>query len=430
MGSSCLIRVGKRWYYQRRVNSRLRGILHKDSLRFSLHTEDADVALFIGRKINAVIDEATAVSRFFPDEAPTLIGRLRAYLPEARQQQGQSGKNDVLLFSQGFELYTAERMRVNPWEAKTLKEIQQVGRVFQRICGDLPISEIDRGTILRVQETLLRLPPGFEKSPNYRDKSITELTGAEHDKHLSVARINKMLVFLKAFFQWAIGHGHVKELDLNGLRLKGPRIRASEERMAYSETELVAILEKTSTLRNTSHAERYWVPLIAIHSGMRLGEICQLHLTDLREVDGVWVFDINDGPGHRIKNHTSRRMLPIHTRVLNTGLLAYAQSLHASGQQRLFPALYNHSLDGWSHGFGKWFQEFNRREISVEPRKTFHSIRHSVATILKNKMVQAHLISELLGHSPGEGMTLGRYAKAATITTLQKIVELIAVTRV
>lgn len=420
MGSRCLVRVGKRWYYQRRVNSLLRALIHKDALRFSLHTDDANVAMFLGRKINATLDEAAAVLRFFPHEAPALIERIRAFLPHNRMDPSEE---DSLRFAQAFDEYMAERMRINPWEAKTLKEIQQVGRLFQRICGDLPLAEIDHGVLLRVKDTLLRLPPGFEKSPRFRDQSISQLTEIAHDRRLSVARINKMLVFLKAFLHWAKGRGYLNNVDVTGLRLKGPRVRASEERLAYSDDELSAILEKTRKWRNTSHPERFWVPLIALFSGMRLGEICQLHLGDLCELDGMWFYDIHDGPGHRLKNQTSRRKIPIHEKVLNAGLLTYADALRAGGEVRLFPALYDHSLDGWSHAFGKWFQDFNRREITTEPRKTFHSIRHSVATILKNGMVQAHLISELLGHSPGEGMTLGRYAKAAAIRTLKAVVD-------
>lgn len=34
---------------------------------------------------------------------------------------------------------------------------------------------------------------------------------------------------------------------------------------------------------------RYWVPLICLFSGMRLNEACQLDVTDVRELEGVWI---------------------------------------------------------------------------------------------------------------------------------------------
>ena len=35
---------------------------------------------------------------------------------------------------------------------------------------------------------------------------------------------------------------------------------------------------------------RYWIPLIGLYSGARLGEIAQLLVGDLREIHGTWVF--------------------------------------------------------------------------------------------------------------------------------------------
>lgn len=33
---------------------------------------------------------------------------------------------------------------------------------------------------------------------------------------------------------------------------------------------------------------KYWVPFMALYSGGRRNEVCQLHLEDIKEVDGVW----------------------------------------------------------------------------------------------------------------------------------------------
>ncbi len=47
------------------------------------------------------------------------------------------------------------------------------------------------------------------------------------------------------------------------------------------------------------------MPVIALHSGAKLEEICQLHLADIRQEDGVWVFDINNQAGKAIIGATS-----------------------------------------------------------------------------------------------------------------------------
>lgn len=58
---------------------------------------------------------------------------------------------------------------------------------------------------------------------------------------------------------------------------------------------------------------RYWVPLIALYSGMRLNEICQLTLDDIAFVDGVDVILIRgdeDKETKRVKNAAGHRFVP------------------------------------------------------------------------------------------------------------------------
>ena len=61
---------------------------------------------------------------------------------------------------------------------------------------------------------------------------------------------------------------------------------------------------------------RFWVPLIALFSGMRMNEICQLDVSDIRCVDGVDCFVITSrsnggGADKKVKTSTSERFVPI-----------------------------------------------------------------------------------------------------------------------
>jgi integrase len=73
-------------------------------------------------------------------------------------------------------------------------------------------------------------------------------------------------------------------------------------------------------------------------SGARINETCQLHLEELREVDGVWVFDINDKGDKRLKTFSSKQLIPIPSQLL----LAYVKRLRAKEETRLFPTLKKH----------------------------------------------------------------------------------------
>ena len=61
--------------------------------------------------------------------------------------------------------------------------------------------------------------------------------------------------------------------------------------------------------------EFYWIPLIALFSGMRLGEICPLYLDNIKKVKTRWCFNLQEEEGRDdkgLKTISSRRILPIH----------------------------------------------------------------------------------------------------------------------
>ena len=49
-----------------------------------------------------------------------------------------------------------------------------------------------------------------------------------------------------------------------------------------------------------------WVPLIALFSGMRSNEICQMRASDVRRKDGIWVFNVtDDAAGQSLKTEAA-----------------------------------------------------------------------------------------------------------------------------
>ena len=64
----------------------------------------------------------------------------------------------------------------------------------------------------------------------------------------------------------------------------------------------------------------------------------------------------------------------------------------------------------YSQDFGKWYQRFNRKCVTANPKRVFHSFRHCLADRLKQAGIQETLIAEILGHSI-ESVTMGRYGK-------------------
>lgn len=153
--------------------------------------------------------------------------------------------------------------------------------------------------------------------------------------------------------------------------------------------------------------EKFWLPLIAVFSGMRQEEICQLRLADVREVEGIWAFDLNLRTGQQLKNANAIRQVPVHSELVRLGLLAYAEEQRALGKDLLFPNLQPGGADDrLGHNYSKWFSRYRRETGLFVPVRDFHSFRHSATTFMSRAGVQHTVIDAVTdgmgGHAAGE----------------------------
>ena len=164
--------------------------------------------------------------------------------------------------------------------------------------------------------------------------------------------------------------------------------------------------------------EKFWLPLIAVFSGMRQEEICQLRLDDVRQVEGIWVFDLREGDGRQLKNSNAIRKVPIHDRLIDLGLLDYADRMRAASNKLLFPNLQPGGADDrLGHNYSKWFTRYRRDTGLYTEGLDFHSFRHSATTFMKRAGVADSTIDEVTGHATA-GET-ARYNKGLTVANLK-----------
>jgi integrase len=219
--------------------------------------------------------------------------------------------------------------------------------------------------------------------------------------------VNKHISWLGSMLSYAVKEGYITCNPAIGLQVQR-NMRADLERLAYSLEDIRTMVQSLTWDHN--HPERYWVPLIGMYQGMRLNEICQLYCVDVLQVDGLWCISVNsEAADKELKNSASQRIIPIHPQLLKAGFLAYVEEARGK-HERLWPALPKRR-DGYAHDFGKWYQRLNRTVITSDPRKVFHSLRHSFVDYFKQLGTAEALIAEMVGHSNEKSMTMGRYGK-------------------
>jgi integrase len=158
-------------------------------------------------------------------------------------------------------------------------------------------------------------------------------------------------------------------------------------------------------------AHQFWLPLLAIYTGARMEELCQLLSSDIK-IDSdsdLCVIDINEWDEEKSVKTGERRLVPIHPFLIELGIHRYAASRPKNSQ--LWPNL-KYQQNRWSHAYVRQFKTFkDKAGIDPTPRfKTFHSFRHTVVSHLKDQDVQETVTAELVGHKV-KGITYGLYGK-------------------
>lgn len=347
-----------------------------------------------------------------------LTGSKRIAIPQKSVGVIQRVRKASVKLSKVISTYSADKEQV--WTAKTKMESRGVFRILVDLMGDVTIDSIDRTKVRELRDCLLMLPPNVYKVyPKLAPLEVLALIGVGKitATPMSLTTVNKHISYLSSLMLHCVREGMRKDNPASGMNIKQKR-RPDEERKAYDLEDIKRLVEHLPELR--SKPERQWVPLICMLSGMRLEETCQLYKEDIVKVDGIWCFDVNDSKDKKLKNLSSKRIIPIHPSLIAKGLLEYVDQCSDDG--RLWSNFKWCKVSGYSNSLGKWYQRFNRDFVTQDKLKTFHSLRHAFADTLKQKGIQKELIGELMGHS-SDSITMSRYGKRFKAEVLLDVIQ-------
>ncbi len=160
---------------------------------------------------------------------------------------------------------------------------------------------------------------------------------------------------------------------------------------------------------------KLFIPLISLYNGCRQNEICQLQITDIVNVGGIPCFNITTAGNDkkRLKNASSRRLIPIHKTLQQLGLLDHVLKMKTSRMKNPDKLLWIQMTYNVAHGYGdrfqKFFGRFLRKSVTDNKRLVFHSFRYCFCDKLKQTGVPLEMARALAGHT-GNSMTYDHYA--------------------
>ncbi len=328
---------------------------------------------------------------------------------------------------------------------KTVLAYQSVQRILlEFIDPNAPIADVDRSTCRQVLNMLRDLPANASK--HFPGKPLSEVPSwsARRDlKPMSSANINKYMAKLSTILGWAEKEGYIEKNPGRGLRI-ADQVKAKDKRLPFSQDQLGRIFSAPiftgcvddernyrSSGKNQPRRSRFWIPIIAMFSGMRLNEICQLEWTDVQSIDGVWCFRVSDisvGVGtKRLKTQASTRVIPVHPRLVDLGFLRFRLIAQGSRDRTLFPEISLGSTGYRSDSFSKWFGRFLDSRPGTWERTCFHSFRHSFRDQLRENDAPHEVAMALGGWSaPGRTGVESIYGSGVSPRKLFEVVERIS----
>lgn len=348
------------------------------------------------------------------------------------------------LMSDAGKAFRERQIATKSWDLQTSAQASATYRLFVEVCGDKPIGVYSRQDAGLFREQFERLPSDYGRSAAYKALSLTEVIATHaavpmsaRSPVISQKTVKRHFSALSALWSQAVPRGEVAENIFKGFSFAGGK-SAVDQRQMWDGTALARLFAtpvwagcKSEARRSTPGAHvfrdaRFWLPLIAVFSGMREEEICQLQVDDIREEMGILFIDINSRPPRKLKNATAVRKVPIHSELIRIGFLAYVEGQRSKAMSRVFPELKPGGADGrLGHGFAKWFSRYRQEVHMFHPGLDFHSFRHTATTLMHQAGIEHAVLDHLTGHAtPGE---TSRYTKGSNLPQLARAVELIRI---
>lgn len=327
---------------------------------------------------------------------------------------GAATEAEKPLISTYIPLYIESiRSRRNPPKETTVNSYEVSARLFVEIVGDKPLAQLNHKDRNLYDEIIPKIPRNRQKMPETRGKPIMDMVAIPNLQLMSPSTVKDEGLRANLFLEWVCHHEGMSRPFILLERYKVDKTDVKKRRL-YSDDELRSVFSSANLLADRRPSPfKFWTPLIALHSGARQDEIAQLRVSDIVTIEGIACFDITSiedaiesgarrGIAKRVKTEAGKRVVPIHSRLIELGLLEYVDVLRASGHELLFPDL-GHATIKYGALVSKWFGRYCDRLGLTDPALTFHSFRHQVITQLTKQAVQRELRMVLCGHAGDEG---------------------------
>lgn len=350
-----------------------------NELRLSLGTSDKHQARAkasaLRLQVESLIHDVESL-----DELRQRIAPERPQRPSQRRQSQPGTDTLTALWSR----YAAHQLA--DARDKTRHESRHAIGVLVELIGDMLANHFDKAAAREFVERLA-VYPTRRSLGRFASMTLADIQAGDYQT-ISPRTQRNTVALVSSYAAWLVNFGYLPANPLVGIKPK--RGKTASKRKTWRRDELARWFG--SDIHQQADGWRYWLPVLALHTGARLEELAALAPGDVRHHEGIDYLDIHGRDGRHVKNDGSWRLIPLHSHLVELGFLDYVVA--RVGQERLF------DVTAWKGRYGfrasKYFT-YHRHKLGIAP--DFHGYRHTVAEALRLAGGQGHVISWLLGHS-------------------------------
>ncbi|NNS46517.1 site-specific integrase [Escherichia coli] len=235
--------------------------------------------------------------------------------------------------------------------------------------------------------------------------------------------INKLLTKAKMCLDYGLMNGQLE--GRNPIERMKLTKDTDSKRRAFTDEELERLLVHVESeyqfTRHTAHTTseaRRWASLVSVVTGARSAEVCHLTKRDVVTLDnGLVCIDINeDGDGKSVKNKHSVRLVPLTDGACGLDLKSFLEWVDMQPDEG---PLFGMTPSAYS----SWFNSRVLTEALPDAENvSLHSLRHWLATRMKERGVNLVYAQGILGHS-SQSITYDLYGKGHAVGRLAEVLK-------
>ena len=370
--------------------------------------------IMLGKKQNIVQSIRAGKETFGAGTPGNNIVEQYKIVPLASQIPTWSQNNIILRVA--FDTFIQNTSKNEKWSKSTLELVNSVKNLLFNFFGEeRSVSLISRDDLLKFRDILFKVPTKLNQKNKYKGKN---------DSKLSEVTVQKYMIRVAHFFNYSYDSGYIGKSITNNINVKIEIDPTDRKVLPYSKEEAQTIFKIVQDFKNANRSpskrinanDLYYITMIAAYSGMRINEIIQLRYKDIVKRNGILCFNINREEGKTTKNTNSIRVVPIHSKLLELGLIEFIDT--RKNGETIFSV--NNKI------FSEIFRnQIQRKRICKDKEKTFYSFRHYFIDYLVQREVETNVIAQIVGHEKQYKILLNTYAKPINPDILKAKIEMV-----